>query len=463
MTTQKLGKWFFNPASLSVILIATVNLFSKFLGFIRQFLIWDKLDSLRSDLLLSSAKIPEFLLVFLLMGTVYSSVLPVASRLDARDNSGVKTSKYLSLVFYLLNLVLLVFVVFLWVFTEPVLQLFTSGEVWKQAMEASLIDDYILVSRILLIIPFVSAFQSILGIFLTMRKKFFIFSLAGTIANLGTIYGLLVSQGDIVKISLSMVWGWLVVDALFLLVALRSGFEFKSLSLITFISDLKNFKADLMDTLKTFLPRIFLIDGFYFSSFLINPLTTSKGQITAYDIGISIQSSFFILITAIGTVFFPHLSKIFFEKKFSEIAFWNTLFKYLRVSLLLGTVVAVFTFLVSPLVMEVYSLAGKGQNNKDLIVFIAQISSVSLIFRAGKEILSKYFYIKERVFIPLILSTTSLISQAFVTLFLFYAFRIETVVAVTAGLIVNEVIWMVLAWLYLRKDNMLFLAKQSRN
>lgn len=449
-------KLFTHPVTLSVLVITLVQFGSRFLGFVRQFLIWSKLDSLQSDLLLSSNKIPEFLLAFLLMGTVYSAVLPIATKLETESEDTFKLSRYLGLIFYTLNSILLVVVIFLWIFTEPLLKLFTSNELWQIAISRGLIDDYILTTRILLLIPFVSAFQSIVGVFLTMKKKFFVFSTAGVIANLGMIFGLLISGGDIVKVAISMIIGWVVVDVLFLLVATRNGFWIQGFRLAGILSDIKKIRTDFVQTWRVFLPRILILDGFYLSSFLINPIAQSKGEITAYDIGISIQSSFFILVTALGTIFFPDLSKIFLDTKFSKAAFWHKLFKYLKISLALGFFITIVTFLCSPLVIYIYSLAGKGQDNAKLIVTIAQVSSVGLIFRSAKEILAKYFYVKQSVWVPIILSTFAIFTQTVVTLTLFYKFNFDSIMAVTLGFIFNEFAWLILATYYIVKDYKLF-------
>jgi peptidoglycan biosynthesis protein MviN/MurJ (putative lipid II flippase) len=200
------------------------------------------------------------------------------------------------------------------------------------------------------------------------------------------------------------------------------------------------------------LPRILIIDGFYFSSFLINPLATDKGQITAYDIGISIQSSFFILVTALGTIFFPDLAKIFFNPKVSKTDFWHKLFKYLKISVGLGVAITLFTLIISPLVMYIYTLVGKGQGNTGLIVMIAQISSFSLIFRSAKEILSKYFYVQQSVWIPVILSTLAILVQTLFTLVFYFSFGKNASLATTLGFIANEFTWLLLAIFYVRKD-----------
>ncbi|MEI6728947.1 MAG: lipid II flippase MurJ [bacterium] len=448
----KLLQFIKNPVTISVLIVTFFQFFSRILGFVRQFFIWDRLSPIQSDLLLSANKIPEFISVFLLMGTIYSSVLPVASRIESKDPNNVKVSKYLNLVTLSLSAVILVFLGLAFAFTRTLLEFFTSKEIWDSATSSGLIEDYILSTRILLVIPLAFAVQGVFGVYLTLKKSFTVFAVAGVVANLGTILGLVLSRGDFVKVSMAMVWGWLVADLLYLWGALRDDFVIPSFSFKSLKADFLEFKTDLKQTWLVFLPRIFLIDGFYASSFLVNPLVTSKGEITAYDIGISIQSAFFILITSLGTVFFPDLSKTLHNVKISRKEFWDKIFKYLRISIGLGFLICIVTVVFSPVILWFFTRIGKGQGTEALIITIAQIASVSLIFKSAKEILSKYFYVKESLWLPVLFSTVGLIVLVISTLISFFVFKINATYAASVGLITYEAAWLILAIYYAARD-----------
>src|ERR671933_2232069 len=87
-----------------VFIITFLTLASKVLGFVRDILTDHKVDRLSSDLLLNANTVSEYLSTFLLMGTIYSSVLPIASKYDSQEKENVELSKYLNLVTLALSL-----------------------------------------------------------------------------------------------------------------------------------------------------------------------------------------------------------------------------------------------------------------------------------------------------------------------------------------------------------------------
>jgi len=440
-----------NPVAWPVLVISAVTLGSRGLGFIRQFLIWDRLAKLDSDLLLSANKIPEFISIFLLMGTVYSSVLPIASKFENVDEK--KLSKYLNLVILSLLGVVLVFTLLVLVFTEPILKLFTSSNLWAEILTEGLLEKYIAATRILLLVPISFALQGVLGVFLTLKKRFFVYSLAGVLTNIGTILSLLITKGDFVIVAWGIALGSTLSTAAFIWESLRSGLQLDIIEdFKNFKTDFQLFKKDLVQTWKLFLPRIFIIDAFYAASFIINPIAQNVGQITAFDIAISIQTIFFVIITSLGTVFFPDLSKTLHNESLPKATFWIMMKKYLIISAAIGTAITLITIVATPLVILLFKFIGKGQGNGDYIIMIAQVGAASVLFRSIREILAKYFYVKERLWQPVILSTFALLIQVFGILLLVFSFGWDAALACSVGLILGNLAWVGLGMFYLLKD-----------
>jgi peptidoglycan biosynthesis protein MviN/MurJ (putative lipid II flippase) len=446
---NKLIQLFLHPSSQSVLILTFFTGFSRLLGFVRQFFIYTRLEPIESDLLLSGNKVPDFLATFLLMGTVYSSILPIASKLESKETQE-NSSQYLNLMMLFLVSVIGFLALIIVIFTRFILERFTSPEIWTQVIQGGYLEEYILATRIMCLIPIFSAIQSIFGVFLNLKKRFLIFSLAGVVANLGTILGLILSNGSIVVVASFMVIGWVVADSMFLIQALKLGYKLPSFSFKKKIEYFKLHKKEIFKTWQLFLPRIFLIDGFYGAALMLN-FIFSTGQNTAFDIGTSISGSFFILVTSLTTVAFPDLS-LTLNSSAKTSHFWQKLKKYVLITITMGFGVTIIAFLFSPLIMWLFELLGKGQGNGDYIVLIAQISALSLVFRSGKEILSRYIFAKERVWQPVILSTVGVFFQAIFIFGLYNLNRLnlwdvesdiltDTGLIVTLSLVIYYLVW----------------------
>jgi peptidoglycan biosynthesis protein MviN/MurJ (putative lipid II flippase) len=448
-----LGKIWHSPITLPVLTITFFTFFSRFLGFVRQYLILRNLTEIDSDLLLSANKIPETISVVLLMGTIYSSVLPIASRIESKDSNEQNLSSYLNLI--TISLVFLVGILSTLgiIFTPQLLQStwFTSPKIWEIVQQKNLVEEYILASRILFLFPLTFAVQAIWGVFITLKKRFLVYSLAGVITNLGAIVALLVSDGSFVKVAFGMVWGAALASLLFLYTCFRDDFKAPHFSLKWFREKYTQFKVDLWQTWKLFLPRVLVIDGFYAANLLINPLAQNQGQITAFDIGNSIQGAFFIIVTSFGTVLFPDLSKTFHSSKTDRNYFWQKTKQYLWLSAGLGVLVTLVTLIGSPLIVNLFKILGQKQDNNDLIIQVAQLTSISLIFRAIREILVRYIYIRERVWQPLILSTISVVAVVVVT-FAASFLKIDAALSASLGFIAYNIVWVILAIIIFQKD-----------
>lgn len=470
---NKLKQTLLNPSLLPVYVITFFSLLTRVLGFVRQFLIYSKLEPIQSDLLLSSNKVPDFLATFLVMGTVYSSVFPIAGRILYNSDKDEKvadklTSQYLNLVILCLLSLMMFFVILILIFTEPILKIFTSQTLWQQVLDGGYLDKYILTTRIMCLIPILSGLQAVLGIFITLKKRFLVYSLAGIFSNLGCMAGILLSEGDFVIVAIGMVVGWAVANLVFVWEGVRFGYKIpgEALDLVknfehfglnnNFLQNLRlqfiYFKKDLKITLVTFFPRIFVIDGFYSAIFLINPLAQNSGQITAFDIGVSVAGSFYVLVSSMSTVAFPNLTKVLHSTDLDKANFWPQFLKYVRISFYLGLFVTLITLLGSPFVMWLYELLGRGQGTEKYIVQIAQVSSASLTFRAIREIMSQYFYLKERIWQPIILSFIGVFAQIICVFGLLNIPGYDAGIAVSWGLTAYNLTWFILASWFLYSD-----------
>ena len=424
---------------------------SRVLGFVRTILTYQKLSRLEADLLSNADKIPTLIATIFLMGTIFSSVLPVVSRLEM--DSRQKVNRYLSIITLTVAGFLVVGLGLCAISMEPLLELITSQSIIQKANYAGLWSMYILTARVALVIPLNFGIQAITGVLLNFNKRFLVFSLAGTIANFGSLAGLFLANGEFIKVLIGMVIGSCLSSLLYIWACLKMDYKFnwQLFHPQVLMSEIQVFGAELKQTLKMFLPRLLLIDGFIIANLMIGKISTSSGQAFAFETAASIQSTFLIVITSLGMVFFPDLSRTLNDKSLGVMIFWEKLSKYLKTAIWLGIVISLLSTFGSQYVMKLFEMAGKGQDNAKYIVLLAQISSFRLFFQAIKEILDKYLYAKEKQWEPMWLSLLSVLGQLIV-------FCILWIMEIDAGILAMLVltsyymVWCVLAMFVVRRD-----------
>ena len=438
------------PAARSVAIITFFLFFSKALGLLRQIIIYQKLDKISSDLLLTASSLSDDLTSLLIMGTIFNAVLPIASRLE--QDSEEKMNKYLYLMFISISCLITLISIVVITFTEPILKLTISSEIFENFVNQGLLNDLIGVTRILSLIPLALAIQSLFGVFLNLKKRFLVFSLAGVIYNFGMIAGLLIGgRNDYYSTSIAMVLGSFVTVLIYIFEAKKFGLP----SFIKLIPDTKSIfievKSFWVKTWVLFLPRIFLISGAVAANRLIKLVATENGQITAFDIALSVQAAFFTLITSISTVFYPDLAKVFNDKTIHPKIFWNKLQKYAENTSIIALIGAVATFILAPIFVLIFNLFGKGQDNGNYIAFLAQICTLGFVFQGLSEILGKYFYVRERAWQPVLFTLAALFVQIGVTLGLISR-NFDAGTAVSLGLVVNAIILSFTQFWFIRRD-----------
>jgi peptidoglycan biosynthesis protein MviN/MurJ (putative lipid II flippase) len=185
-----------------------------------------------------------------------------------------------------------------------------------------------------------------------------------------------------------------------------------------------------------FFPRVFLLNGIVIGNLLINRIADGwQGQVTAVDIALSIQGVFFSLITSASTVFFPNIAKTYHAAHGR--VFWKRIFKFLEGVSVLSVIGTVATVIGVPIVLWIFTLFQKDFNNVEYIILLTRIAAVGIVLQSGVEILSKYIYIKERVWQPAIMSMSGVIVQVFCTFWLRYVLEVDAGISVIIGIIVN--------------------------
>ena len=447
--------------SLQYILTLLFFLFlSRGLGMVRNILLFSEnfVSEVEGDVILAATKVPDILVSLLIMGTISSSVLPVAARINQQEDADNRAvSLYLNLIYLSLLAVLGLFSVGVLIFTPSILRLTTSADLLELFASEGLFERYVRMTRVLMLGPLAFATQGVFGIYLTLKERFAVYSWSGAIYNVGMIGGIIVA-GLSPRLAYAPAWGMMlgagVASGLYLLEAYRAGYTPLN---HTFFREIRRTwsttRAQFLATWAAFLPRIFLLNGLVVGNLLINTIGDGwKGQVLAVDIALSIQGVFFTLITAISTVFFPNIAKTFNNAKLSKRYFWARLFKFLQGVGGIAFLGMFATFLGAPVVLWVFSLFGRSSDLSDYVVLLTRLAALAIVFQSLVEILSKYIYVRERVWQPAVISLSGLGVQAAFTYLLRYGFSVDAGVAVSLGIVVNFVVVFVYMFLVTVRD-----------
>ena len=422
----------------NTLIITGFYFLSRILGFLRNFVSYHKLPILEADLLLNANKIPEFFLNLLVMSTIASSLLPIASRLK---NNPIKYNTFLSVFLILVTCILSVLTLAVMFFTEPIMRGFTSPEIWSKVLATDNKEAYLWTTRILSLSVLTFAIQAIFGVILTIKKNFIAYSSVTLIFNFSTILGIYFSEGNFFKVAIATTAGFILGNIFFIWQGLKTGYTW-SLDWDTIVE----IQADINKVFLNMLPRIFILDGLFIATLILTLIQTKEGQGTAFDNSTSIQNAFFIIISSFATVLFPNLTEILHkDRENGKSAFMPYFYKYLKVAALTGAIVSVVAYFGVYGAVWLFEIAGKGQNLGANMVQLVQVSAIFIFFRALKEIMSRYFYAKEKTWQLLILSTFSLACQL-IGIAILQNFGVASDTNVSISLVVSYLSWDLMAY-----------------
>ncbi len=463
-----------SKTNLSILIIAFFTFISKGLGFLRQIIIYQKLDPITSDLLLASDRIPNLLIQLLISGALISSILPIASDilnnykssnnsdLNTKDNNIKDKKVNLKNLNQYLNLILLIVIsslIFIsslvWIFLEPILHLnwVTSKQIIELFSQKVILSDYYLTTRILLLGPIFFGIQAVLNVFIFIKQRFWIYSLAGPIYNIGFILGLLIgnSQNVAYTTSLGSIIALFITTLIYYYDSYKHGFRI-NLQIFKFNFNLlikiyQKLKKQFTLTAFSFLSRILVLDTAVVGSYLIGSIAIFGGEITAVEIGLSISGTFFVILTSQIIVAFPQMA---LAKK-NQIKFWNIFRLNLKKTIIWTLFISFLGLIFIPILMQILDFLGKTSQNQKAIILAAQITTFGLVFRSIRLIIEKYFFVINKILLPVYLSLISLIFQISLT-FILHINKIDPVFNISLGLVITNIIYVFIASYFVYQD-----------
>jgi len=397
---------------------------SRGLGAVRTILI-ARLSALEADMLNGSMLITDNLITLFVLGAVTTSILPQVIKISVKFSSNKTQNQatqnesiYLSWVMVFLGGFLSILSTIGVIFTPQILILLNS-KLYSSIQGFGRIDDFILLTRLMLAVPVLFGLKSIATAFLNAKKAFSVFALDGVIINAGFLLGLtfLYSFFGISGVIWGNIFGMLVALILFAQASLKIGFRF---NLKTF----PGLKKYLLKTFQLYILWLFLVPAIRVASTVVGTQATqANGEISAVNLAFDLQSIFLGIVASIGSVVLPNMAQLSSQKDHK--IFWSYIFKYLKWVSFLSIIGTFLTIVGTPFLITIVKFLGllksdsflsSPENLQNVYTFVT-ITASTLFFQSLIEILYRYFTSTENPLPPLFASIIGNLSAVLVVIF----------------------------------------------
>lgn len=388
-------------------IIATLTLFSRLLGFLRDLLLAKQLGiSSETDIYFTAFRIPDLIYNLLILGTLSAAFIPVFTSYYLKDKkeawdiaSGVLNS---AVVIIILICVVIFF------FTEPLTKLLAPG------FNAEQIHQTALLTKIFLLSPILFTISSVFSSSLLSLKKFIWVNMAPLFYNAGIIIGILWLYPTMGLSGIA--WG-VIIGAL-----LHGLIQLPQLIVLGFSWRPKlNWRHNGIRKIGAlFLPRVLGLDISYVNLIIVSVVgsTLATGTISAFNFANNIQAvplGIFALSTTLAV--FPLLSENYAKNELE--AFVNTFNKaFVRILYFVMPAAALILLLRAYLVRLLIGY-GKCDWTCTITTFDALgILSFSLIAQSLIPLLSRAFYARQNTKTPVIIGLIAMVINGVLSYYL---------------------------------------------
>lgn len=355
------------------------------------------------DIYYAAFGIPDFVALLLIMGAVSAVVIPVFSEYFTRSKE--EAWEFLSALLNLFLISLISVSIILVIFAPYLISLIAPG--FSEEKKALAVE----LTRIMFLSPILLGISNIISGVLQVFHRFFVTALAPLMYNLGIICGILffVPIIGIAGLAWGVVFGGFLHFLIQLPALISSGFHYKRISFLS--------HSSIPKTLKLMIPRsLGLAAGQINMLVIIRIASAVSGSIAIFNLANNLTS---LLIGLVGisfsTAVFPSLSLAFsrkakeeFSHKFS-LAFRQILFLIIPLSCLF--------FILRAQIVRIVLGAGKfGWVDTRLTAACLGIFSFGLFAQALILLISKTFYATHNTRIPALVSVTTVILNACLSL-----------------------------------------------
>lgn len=388
-----------NSISQASLLIAFFSLVSRLLGLLRDRIFAAKFGAgMELDAYFAAFRIPDLIFNLLIVGALSAAFIPVFSRYIKKDKSSKnlagESEERWQIASSILNLVIVLWLVLgglIFIFAKPLLSLLVPG------FEAEQLQLTTNLTRIMLLSPLFFGISNVAGSILNSYKRFFVFSLAPILYNLGIIVSalLFVPSIGVYALALGVVLGSFLHMIAQWTNTYYLGFKYSPI--------LNLYHQGVKRICILALPRVaaMAVNQVNLIVQIVIGSTLIVGTIAALNFASNLQSIPVGLFgVAMATAVFPTLAEYASEKKREE--FISNFSRIARTILFLTIPASVVIFLLRAQIVRIVLGAGHfGWQDTILTSSILGYFAVSLFAQSLVPLLARAFFAMEDTWTPL--------------------------------------------------------------
>lgn len=416
--TNFIGKEIVNLHQAAYIL-ASFTLVAQLLSFFRGRLLAGEFGaSLELDVYYAAFRIPD--MMFIIMTAIVSVwiLVPYIIKLEQRSLDEAKD---------LINSVFTIFVVMsgtilvLIVIFMPVI----SELIFPRLVETELGYEFIMMSRIMCISPFMLGISSFIGSIIQTKRKFMVYAMTPVFYNIGTIVGIIYLY-PIFGLQ-GLAWGVILGSLMHIGVQIPT---FLKTNLVPRLK-LKVWSKNVKDLIISSIPRtIEAITGqINISIVIIFAGLMSAGAVSVFSLSLSLQGITLALIGAsYALAAFPAMSAACAK---GDIADMLKHFTTAGRHIIFWTIPASVLFIVlrAQIVRTIFGTGNFNWDDTRLVAASLAIFSISMLPQAMNMLFIKGFYAAGKTWKPLIISMVSTISIPIFIFIFFYVFQNSVIIS----------------------------------
>lgn len=375
----------------AALLIAALSLFSQILGLVRDKMLAHHFGAGQTlDIYWAAFRIPD--LLYTTLASILAAIVIMPFLVEKLERSHEEAHAFINSMFTIFIILCVGSSVLLFVFMPYLSPLVIPG------LDATHMREFVMLSRTLLLSPLILGISNLLGSITQVYKKFFAFSLAPVLYNLGIIFGIifLLPQFGLEGIVYGVILGALAHMSIQLPIA----FSHQLAPRLTAKIDWKTIQKVIMLSLPRVLTLTFTqisITGYVaIASFF------ATGSIAVFTLAYNLQS---VPLTLIGVSYsvaaFPILSELYVAKNFTafegyilsatrHIIFWSL------------PIICAFTVLRAHIVRILFGSGAFSWTDTRLTAAVLAIFVVSLLAQSITLLLLRASYAAKETRIPLV-------------------------------------------------------------
>jgi len=451
--TRILSRQFRSIASAAFV-ISIAGLVSRILGLVRDHALAYKFGASEIlDVYYAAFRIPDLLFNLLVLGALSAGFIPVFTGLLKVDDENqhidatASAWKLVNNIFHLLIIAMGFLSIILMLAAPYIMKYLVPG------FNAEQMEQTVHLTQIMLLSPFFLSMSSLFGGVLQSFKRFFIYSLAPIVYNVGIIIGVLYFYDWFNIIGLA--YGVVLGAALHMLI--QVPFVFALGYRHQWIFDLKN--RDVRKILRMMVPRTLGLAVTQFNLVIITIIasTLEQGSLAVFNFANNLQS---VPIGLFGIAFaiasFPTLSQYADKEKWQEFA--HTFSSTARQILFFVIPVSVLFFIFRAQIVRLVLGRGAFDWQDTILTFTALgIFSISLFAQSLIPLLARTFYSVHDTKTPFFTAAISMIINAVLSFVLAERFGL---LGLVSAFTISSILQLIILWIALyAKIGILYMGK----